>query len=107
MRWRSHHADLQGGPKPLLQSYYWSTIEIMPVARRSISISFELDESLEVIAIHKQLPKSKVIEMLLREHPLVRKQVELGRLEENISVFAVSSRHHLPRAKRVKARQQA
>ena len=79
----------------------------MPVARRSISLTLELDQALYVLSLRKRLPISKVIEILLREHPLVQREVETGRLEEGISVFAVSSRQRAPRAKNVKAGQRA
>ena len=79
----------------------------MPVARRSISLSFELDQTLGAIALQKRLARSKVIELLLREHPLVKDTIEDIRLEERVSVFAVRSNKPPARAKAVRAGQRA
>jgi len=79
----------------------------MPVARCSISISFELEQALGVLALSKRLPKSKVIELLLREHPLVKDTIEDIRVEERVSVFAVRSNRPPNRARAVKAGQRA
>jgi len=61
----------------------------MPVARRSISLSFELDQALDVLVARSGQPKSKLIELLLRENLLVQRTVESIRLEFATSPVAV------------------
>ena len=47
----------------------------------SISITDELRYALESISITYHMDRSRVIETLLREHPLVRKEVDVLRSE--------------------------
>ena len=53
----------------------------MTAVRRCLSLSFELDQSLVILAAARQESVSAMVETLLREHALVRKDIELGRLE--------------------------
>jgi len=64
----------------------------MPAAKLSISLSPELDQALDVLAARAGRPKSAVIEMALRENPLVMKYVEAARLEEHAEPTAVAGR---------------
>jgi hypothetical protein len=65
----------------------------MVVARRCLSLSIELDSALLVLSIQRRESISSVVEMLLREHPLVHDGIEIGRMEESLpNVMAASGR---------------
>ncbi len=53
----------------------------MTVVRRCVSLSFELDQALVSLATSRRESVSALVETLLREHKLVRDDIELGRLE--------------------------
>ena len=53
----------------------------MAVARRCISISFELDQVLDALVAGTGQPKSRLIEILLRENPVIKREVDSLRLE--------------------------
>lgn len=53
----------------------------MTVAKLSISLSPELAAVLDILADEQGLDRSRLIEVLLREHPLVSTQVQRRRLE--------------------------
>lgn len=61
----------------------------MTQVRRTISISHELDVNLDFMAGDRQVSLSALVEMLLREHSLVDKQIQLSRLEDSLEDFGV------------------
>jgi hypothetical protein len=69
----------------------------MSVARSSISLTRELDEALGIIVARTGQPKSKVIEILLRENAVVQHAIESMRLEFFTEPVAVPGKR--PRAK--------
>ena len=76
----------------------------MPVARTSISISLELDQALLLLMARTGQPKSNVIEMILREHPMVQHEIETIRLElrvKDVVAIGPGGRARLRRAKPV------
>jgi hypothetical protein len=67
--------------------------ETMTVARRCLSLSIELDSALLTLSLERSQSISSVVEMLLREHPLVREGIEIDRMERHMpSVMAASGR---------------
>jgi metal-responsive CopG/Arc/MetJ family transcriptional regulator len=56
----------------------------------SISLTDELYFAIEAIAIARRMERSRMIETLLREHPLVKKEIELIMLEPEQGGFAAS-----------------
>lgn len=58
----------------------------------SIAISGELNEALRCISIAQGLSKSRVIENLLREHPIIQKEIQIIREEPNAGILAVSKK---------------
>lgn len=65
----------------------------MAVARRCLSLSIELDSALLVLSIERRESISSVVEMLLREHPLIREGIEIDRMEQHMpNVMAASGR---------------
>jgi predicted transcriptional regulator len=56
----------------------------------SISLTDELDDALESIAIAQGMSKSRVIENFLREHKVVQHYIEAVRAEPATGVFALS-----------------
>lgn len=70
----------------------------MPAAKISISLSAELNAVLDLLALKTGRAKSSVIEMALRENPLVAKYVEIVRLEELADPSAISGRMARQRA---------
>lgn len=75
----------------------------MPVARWSVSISFELDQAMDALVALYGQPKSTLIEMLLRENPVVKKTVDSIREELKVSPIAVPARLGRARATKVRA----
>jgi hypothetical protein len=61
----------------------------MTQVRRTLSWSRELDVNLNVLARKRHESLSALLEMLLREHPLVNREVEQGRLEDSIEDFGL------------------
>lgn len=53
----------------------------MTAIRRCVSLSPELDGALMALGATRNESVSALVETLLREHPLVRESVEMGRLE--------------------------
>jgi hypothetical protein len=65
----------------------------MTVARRCLSLSIELDSALLTLSLQRRQSISSVVEMLLREHALVREGIEIDRMERQMpSVMAASGR---------------
>jgi len=58
----------------------------------SISLTDELDEALQSIAIAQGVNKSRVIDNLLREHKVVHHYLDVVRSEPRTGVYAVSRR---------------
>ncbi len=56
----------------------------------SISLTDELDDALESIAIAQGTNKSRVIDNYLREHKVVQHYLEIIRSEPKTGVFAMS-----------------
>ena len=79
----------------------------MTVVRTSISMSLELDQALLLHTISSHQSKSKVIETLLRENPLVQREIGLIRDEQKFSVFAVPGPEGMARFRAATARRQA
>jgi hypothetical protein len=63
----------------------------MVVARRCLSLSFELDSALLILSIQRRQSISAVVEMLLREHALVRREIELVRMERDLPAVMAAS----------------
>lgn len=51
----------------------------MPVEKFSVSTSRELFDALETLRSRREEDRSSLIEMLLREHPMVRDQIQRER----------------------------
>ncbi|TMI44374.1 hypothetical protein E6H23_01055 [Candidatus Bathyarchaeota archaeon] len=64
-----------------------------------VSVSDELDDALESIAIVHRLNKSKALEMLMREHPIIRKEIEIMSAEPKKGVLVVDPKS-LPKPKK-------
>jgi len=79
----------------------------MTASKFSISLSNELDQALEVLAVRSGRPKSAVIEMALRENPLVAHYIEVVRAEFRTEPIAVPGRvgREMARARNSKRRQ--
>ena len=75
----------------------------MPVARWSVSISFELDQAMDSLVAAYGQPKSALIEMLLRENPVVKKTIDSIRQELEVSPIAVPGTRSRPRPTKVRA----
>lgn len=60
--------------------------------KRSISLTKELDNALECIALAQATTKSRVIENYLREHGIIKKQIEAMQMEPETGLLAVSRR---------------
>lgn len=58
----------------------------------SIAISGELNEALECVSIAQGLSRSRVIENLLREHPVIQKEIQIIREEPNTGILATSKK---------------
>ena len=58
----------------------------------SVAISGELNEALTCISIAQGLSKSRVIENLLREHPIIQKEIQIIREEPNTGILAASKK---------------
>jgi hypothetical protein len=71
----------------------------MTVVRTSISMSLELDQALGILVARTGQPKSKVIEMLLRENSLIQDAVETMRLEFKTTPAAVRGRRPAAKAR--------
>ena len=56
----------------------------------SVAISGELDEALTCIYIAQGISKSRAIENLLREHPIIQKEIRIIREEPKTGVLAAS-----------------
>lgn len=59
----------------------------MTQVRRTVSLSRELDINLAELARKRSESLSALLETLLREHPLVVKEIEFTRLDTSISDF--------------------
>jgi predicted DNA-binding protein len=79
----------------------------MPVARCSISISFELDQALDALVARSGQPKSKIIEILMRENRLVQNEIESLRLELKTTPAAVPGKKANVKARRTAVAQRA
>jgi hypothetical protein len=64
----------------------------MTQVRRTVSLSRELDVNLSFIARQRGESLSALLEMLLREHPLVDKEIQDGRLEDSFEDFGIRPR---------------
>jgi len=58
----------------------------------SVAISGELNEALACISIAQGLSKSRVIENLLREHPIIQKEIQIIREEPDTGILATSKK---------------
>ncbi|MBI2649146.1 MAG: hypothetical protein HYW93_05785 [Thaumarchaeota archaeon] len=56
----------------------------------SISVTDELDDALESIAIAQGINKSRVVDNYLREHKVVQHYLDIVRSEPETGVYAVS-----------------
>ena len=56
----------------------------------SVSVSDELDDAIESVAISHRSNKSKVLEMFMREHPIIRKEIEIMRAEPKAGLLVVN-----------------
>jgi metal-responsive CopG/Arc/MetJ family transcriptional regulator len=56
----------------------------------SISLTDELDDALESVAIAQGVNKSRVIDNYLREHKVVQHYLDIVRSEPDTGVYAVS-----------------
>lgn len=79
----------------------------MTVVRTSISMSLELDEALSSLRIGARQSKSKLIETLLRENPLVQREIGLIRDEQQFTVFAAPRPEAMAHVRAAKARRLA
>jgi predicted transcriptional regulator len=87
-------------PRPLgaasANPYYCGNTVVLlspvPVRKLSISLSWEVDQALDLVAASTGRSKSAVIEMLLRENALLQKELEIVRLEEPENLGVVPSR---------------
>lgn len=61
----------------------------MTQVRRTVSLSHELDVNVAFLSKKRRESYSALLEMLLREHPLVNKEIEQGRLEDSIEDFGL------------------
>src|SRR5262245_43075998 len=68
----------------------------MTQVRRTVSLSVELAAVLNQMAFDRKESTSALIEMLLREHPLVARDVDLMRMEADIEDFGVRPRKGSP-----------
>ena len=68
----------------------------MTQVRRTVSLSRELDVNLSFIARHRGESLSALMEMLLREHPIVSKQIEMSRFEDSIDDYGLRPRKGTP-----------
>lgn len=59
----------------------------MGVKKISIAITKELDRAIEGIMIKRDMSKSRVIETILRENPLVQRNIRLAALESRSGIF--------------------
>jgi metal-responsive CopG/Arc/MetJ family transcriptional regulator len=59
----------------------------MGVKKISVAITTELYRAIEGIMIKKDMSRSRVIETLLRENPLVQKNIKLAALESRNGIF--------------------
>ncbi len=71
----------------------------MPAAKLSISLSPEVDQALDVLAARSGRAKSALIEVALRENPLVAKYIEVVRAELYAEPAAVPQREIREKAK--------
>ncbi|HWH08160.1 MAG TPA: hypothetical protein VNX21_03105 [Candidatus Thermoplasmatota archaeon] len=62
------------------------------MARITLSISPELDSALAMAAMAQDVPKSRLVETMLREHPVIRGFIEAIRAEPKTTGYAASSR---------------
>jgi len=76
----------------------------MTQVRRTVSLSQELDVNFAILARRRNESFSSLLEMLLREHPLVAKEIEHGRLEESIEDFGIVPRKGSPLRELMEAR---
>jgi predicted DNA-binding protein len=79
----------------------------MAVARCSISISFELDQALDALVARSGQPKSKLIEILMRENRLVQNEIESLRLELKTTPAALPGKKARTRPRRTALAQRA
>jgi len=61
----------------------------MTLTRTSLSLSIELDQALDVLVARSGQPKSRLVEVLLRENAMVAQAVESVRLEAQTEPVAV------------------
>lgn len=71
----------------------------MPVAKLSISLAPEVDQALEVLVTRSGQAKSALIEVALRENPLIAKYIEVVRLEMLATPTAIPRREDRMKAK--------
>ena len=61
----------------------------MSQIRRTVSLSRELDGALGFLARQREASLSSFVELLLREHPLVHREIETGRMEDKLTDFGL------------------
>lgn len=73
----------------------------MQTQKISISITKELSNVIDGLMIEKEMSRSRVVETLLRENALVRKNIALGAAEPRVFVaprnkkIKIAQKHHL------------
>jgi len=55
-----------------------------------VELSDELDDAIEAVAISRGLHKSRILEMFMREHPIIREEMEIMRAEPVKGPLAVN-----------------
>jgi predicted transcriptional regulator len=64
----------------------------MTIRKISISLTDELDDALESIALSQRESKSRIIENYLREHKVVQHHIDIVRSEPETGVLALSKK---------------
>jgi metal-responsive CopG/Arc/MetJ family transcriptional regulator len=67
----------------------------MAVKKISIAITQELNGAIEGVMIEKEMSRSRVIETLLRENPLIRRNIKQAASEPRGVLVAPSAEHRL------------
>lgn len=69
------------------------------MSRVTISITPELDAALDIAAYERNINKSRLVEILLREHAALQPVIDEVRSESRFTAYAASSRVRSRRAK--------
>jgi predicted transcriptional regulator len=71
----------------------------MPASKLSISLAPEVDQALDVLVARSGQAKSALIEVALRENPLVSKYIQIVRAEMHAEPAAIPRREVREKAK--------